>query len=1004
MGTIVIPGPLRSFLRMAGISQEVSPNDVLPLLARNAFLYGHQSGRRTEYLVLADRYVQLARELQKLAGPDGVIHVAGCEDVGRLIQILGYKFEHGCNHNDASLITADAERAFLTSDSGFPITQLEEALQKGTPFATPFPATRVPVLFSDKDWTALLPAKQRPGSTLLDMLMNDENVERLYSALSRIDPETRLALFQSPGLRRLYVYGPVLDFYGSRLCIREGSVVVPGGDAAEKGWQELVGATPRSPGEFVMRLINKDQGWLAAYFDALSRVSATQQAHIAQGDRLKRLYAAYRSSSPGVGAATSVFPRNSSLQLLFTRLEWDAAGEPQVPGDLNLWSEVFSRDDKTDHLHAWTRSYRGVNSPERLLDAIVAYSNVAITGPAQTYLTLSAIDTARGPRKPLSDATAHLLAQKYFQYSDWYSVFVEFPGLDDASITQFLNTADRINGTPNPNFRSNVMGAFQAEIGIWQILARQRQISGDSLNSSWQGVLQPYAAVSTSTQLFDAARNSLQAILVAAGSKGDASQNELVDLLAGPVPASADAAQVRQEIAHRMNAVLDDQRLVSLDTLFGLYDGLGQMAQGAAIGDSLLPLAGALREFEMPRPIFTAGERVSWSPVVYISRHAELQVRTDLTKVIRGPSTPAQLNEARSWLSPFLRDTLVGLNYAYYEPPGAQVLHSNPLFVRSHDFAGSSIQGIRDIWGPPTLVGIGATAGGGAYLIGSLADLPYVLALTEEDFIAPQKIQALTWRETVPELLVDAVLPRWWDVSRDELHAVSLYQRAGEELLAAAPANQDLRQKVAAILADRVDWGHMQVFEQALESPQGAAELRAQVLPADTFYLAAEFRKRFPNQAAQCGPACRELDDLVRKDPANTGARQLSNDFGVPHPTLAETATPELLTAEPFPVSGGSTSRLFSESWESNNLYWARLADEMGYAPPMLNVLIPELTRQMIANISATSIDDWPALLRAMNETGDEFRHGKIGGHAPSSTASSPANNQELANGGYKAQ
>jgi len=37
---VMIPGPLRSFLRMAGISQKVSPDDVLPLLARNVYLHG----------------------------------------------------------------------------------------------------------------------------------------------------------------------------------------------------------------------------------------------------------------------------------------------------------------------------------------------------------------------------------------------------------------------------------------------------------------------------------------------------------------------------------------------------------------------------------------------------------------------------------------------------------------------------------------------------------------------------------------------------------------------------------------------------------------------------------------------------------------------------------------------------------------------------------------------------------------------------------------------------
>ncbi len=35
------------------------------------------------------------------------------------------------------------------------------------------------------------------------------------------------------------------------------------------------------------------------------------------------------------------------------------------------------------------------------------------------------------------------------------------------------------------------------------------------------------------------------------------------------------------------------------------------------------------------------------------------------------------------------------------------------------------------------------------------------------------------------------------------------------------------------------------------------------------------------------------------------------------------------------------------KSWESNNLYWTRLADEMGYSPAMLNRMVPELTRRI---------------------------------------------------------
>ena len=65
---IMIPGPLRSFLRMAGISQKVSPDDVLPLLARNVYLHGYRQNGPTEFLLLIDRYIHQARELQILAG------------------------------------------------------------------------------------------------------------------------------------------------------------------------------------------------------------------------------------------------------------------------------------------------------------------------------------------------------------------------------------------------------------------------------------------------------------------------------------------------------------------------------------------------------------------------------------------------------------------------------------------------------------------------------------------------------------------------------------------------------------------------------------------------------------------------------------------------------------------------------------------------------------------------------------------------------------------------
>ena len=130
--------------------------------------------------------------------------------------------------------------------------------------------------------------------------------------------------------------------------------------------------------------------------------------------------------------------------------------------------------------------------------------------------------------------------------------------------------------------------------------------------------------------------------------------------------------------------------------------------------------------------------------------------------------------------------------------------------------------------------------------------------------------------------------------------------------------------------------------------------------------------------ARHLGAARKELEDLAVTYPEETNWERLSVDFGVPHPALTQNYARELLNVKPIPTFLDYSSRLLAESWDSNNLYWARLADEMGYAPVMLNSLVPELTRRMVETTFASNLEDWPAILRAMRQTGQEFRQGKI--------------------------
>src|SRR3979490_2338284 len=149
------------------------------------------------------------------------------------------------------------------------------------------------------------------------------------------------------------------------------------------------------------------------------------------------------------------------------------------------------------------------------------------------------------------------------------------------------------------------------------------------------------------------------------------------------------------------------------------------------------------------------------------------------------------------------------------------MLHNTPLSVRSHDFSGGNYSGEaatagEQPWRTPRLFGRDWTASGGAHLIGSMADLPYVLAKVEQDFIVPRNVQSLIWEDLVPGLMTSAILPRWWGVTRNELHAVNLYQRTGEELMAGGAEDEKAAQTVMSIFCDRMLPQRSEEVERAL--------------------------------------------------------------------------------------------------------------------------------------------------------------------------------------------
>jgi hypothetical protein len=162
--------------------------------------------------------------------------------------------------------------------------------------------------------------------------------------------------------------------------------------------------------------------------------------------------------------------------------------------------------------------------------------------------------------------------------------------------------------------------------------------------------------------------------------------------------------------------------------------------------------------------------------------------------------------------------------------------------------------------------------------------------------------------------------------------------------------------------------GRLRKVEDLLESgePKLAVE---NVLPSEMYLLARSLAEQDRESTL-----AQEIRRLAAGSPAELSPEAISQAFGTPKPTLANTYGLELLNLRTFPTLMGYSSRILAESWESNLLYYAALADEIHAQPSQMNVLVPDWTRQTVEQIFATHLEDWPALLRSLRVVGDDVR------------------------------
>ncbi|MGA2324655.1 MAG: hypothetical protein ABSH05_00065 [Bryobacteraceae bacterium] len=969
--TIEVPGPLRSFSRMAALAPDTAPSDLLPALARNVVTNGYQAAggealEPTEYLKLVTRYLSQARELQKLGGAQKAIRIETCDSpqTGEVLRILGYRMRGGCG-SEVVLETVNASRAFLTIDSGFPLAQLEQALRTNRPFSLPYPPTRIPILYGADYW---ITAKEKQSGDFIDVFLSDPALCRFYVAMAKLDRGTADELRKVSPVARLKVFAHVLDFFGDMFEIRDGKAVVPGGMRTAAMWGELAGVSPDHGAAFFDRLISKDDGWMASYFDALARIGGPAQEYLTEPQRMKRFYLAIRGRVTSPGPARPVFRSNTDMMLLTTRLRLEPDGRPHIPGNIGVWKEFFANPPHGKYDGKLMRAASGWKEPDDVLEALFGLCRKSVENePLKIFMTLS--DLGRFRSQPLDPATVSRLAREYRHYGAQYSAFADAPALRDQTVIQYLDTAQAITHMGDTSLRADTAGMMQALVGLWQIFCRQGSIPASEADSALAGILSLFAKVRNSRELFDDGRAGVDLLLKATHSPERADvQDRFIDLLAGAAPTGD--SEAHSVIVQEMIRIFEAQRLVSLNSLLDLADNLERLPRGEKLNATLVNrLAARISEIQLPRAGLSTIEKSSFSFGYWSERHIQAERKLNLrAQVERAGGDAEKLLDVRGALVALLRDTLVGFVYIYYAPPGAQLLLTNPVFVRSHDFVG--MQGSPQTWQLTQVVGAGWPASAGGRLMGSLAGLPYTLAEAEQNFMVPTREQALIWGDLVPQLVLSAKVPRWWNVTPAEMHWVGLHMRYAESLLAEGALDARRRQQVAGILEGQAEPARVRRVGDLLER----GEVRAAIdilTPAELFVLAQKTLARDENAA---DPLVRDLVRLQREAPDRLNYQAVSHAFGTPKPTLTSSYRPELLYLRTFPALMGFSSRIMAESWESTVLYWVALADEVHVPPSQLNVLIPEWTRQTIEGIFATHLEDWPALLRSLRKVGEEVR------------------------------
>ena len=223
----------------------------------------------------------------------------------------------------------------------------------------PHALPRVELPLSSVLWSEAIFRRQVPADQLLGSILVDRRAALLCHGLAAADDET-LAFYASrpPLLAFLYEHAAPFSAFADSIHVRDGHLVVAGGETAAALWKALVQISPENPDGFLRALLFEPEARLAYLYDVLATASPDARA-FALGTwidddalrmrRFRALGAAVHTSFREWHVDELPFARPlNELAILLLRIRVGARGEPAAPAHRRFWAAALDASPSLD--------------------------------------------------------------------------------------------------------------------------------------------------------------------------------------------------------------------------------------------------------------------------------------------------------------------------------------------------------------------------------------------------------------------------------------------------------------------------------------------------------------------------------------------------------------------------------------------------------------------------------------------------------------------------------